>query len=186
MTDQLAKRFAVFHYLTHAAPNHELGRTALMKLTYFLDAVCRVRLGYNFRLHSYGPFDSSVLQDVDLASRAGVLDIDMVAYPKGYGYVIRPVGKAPRSVANAFVNKHKTDIDWVVKYFANRSAADLELASTIVFINKEVGTVTVKNLVSRVREIKPHFSVTQIESEISGLKEKHIVSASISKSRPSS
>src|SRR4051794_4401129 len=90
MTQDVLNRVAVLTRLVNNAPSKSLGRTALMKLTYFLTSVRDVPLGYHFSLYSYGPFDSTVLQDLDLASTMGALRSRPVAYPTGVGYSIQP------------------------------------------------------------------------------------------------
>src|ERR1700674_384358 len=65
MNQELTNRLAVLTRLVKRSPMKDLGRTAIMKLAYFLTIVRDVPLGYRFTLYSYGPSDSSVLQDVD-------------------------------------------------------------------------------------------------------------------------
>ena len=51
------------------AKSPTLGRTAIMKLCFFLQESKGVPLGYHFSLYSYGPFDSDVLSDLGTAVR---------------------------------------------------------------------------------------------------------------------
>src|SRR5262249_12172233 len=62
MTQELARRLATIVALVERSSGKSLGRTAVMKLLYFLSALRGVQLGYRFTLYSYGPFDSEVLQ----------------------------------------------------------------------------------------------------------------------------
>jgi hypothetical protein len=50
-----------------------LGRTGLMKCLFFLKILENVPLPYNFRLYTYGPFDSHVLEDLQYAESLGRL-----------------------------------------------------------------------------------------------------------------
>src|ERR1039458_986656 len=67
-----------------------LGRTAMMKLCYFLQILRNVPLGYRFTLYAYGPFDSSVLSDLSTAASLRAVNSSVEIYPGGYGYKIRP------------------------------------------------------------------------------------------------
>jgi hypothetical protein len=148
-----------------------LGRTQLMKLCYFLQAFRGVPLGYYFTLYAYGPFDSDVLADLQTAEGMDVLHAEVEYYPGGYKYDIRPGEKAEKakSYAGDFLAAHRKDIDWVAAKFGSRLAADLELLSTIAFVNQEEGVSSRDELIERVKLVKPHFSRRQIGREVEWL-----------------
>src|SRR5438477_5059079 len=81
-------RLAVITELASRAPNGHIGRTALMKFSYFLQTVRGVPLGYRFTLYSYGPFDSNVLSDLSTTENLGAVQSSLTYYPGGYGYQI--------------------------------------------------------------------------------------------------
>jgi uncharacterized protein YwgA len=166
----LANRMGVFVELSEATKGN-LGRTTLMKLCYFLQALRDVPLGYKFTLYSYGPFDSDVLADLQTAETMGVLSANVEYYPGGYRYDIQPDenGKKAKQLAKAFLADYRSDIEWVTKKFGNRSAIDLELLSTIVYINSEQRISQRNLLAARVKLVKPHFSQAQIERQIEWL-----------------
>jgi hypothetical protein len=68
----------------------KLGRTAIMKLMFFLQERMGVPLNYQFSLYSYGPFDSDVLADISTAERLNVLRSSVEYYPSGTGYLYEP------------------------------------------------------------------------------------------------
>lgn len=176
--DILSKRLGVFVKLSEAAEGN-LGRTSLMKFCYFLQNIRGVPLGYDFSLYSYGPFDSDVLSDLQLAEGMSVLQADIEYYSGGYKYNIRPSEKSARAkeLAQEFLTKYKKDIDWVMQEFGNKSAGDLELLSTILFVYEESEIRGVGELVDRVNSIKPHFSTGQITNQIGWLRSKGLVPA---------
>lgn len=150
--------------LSELASRANLGRTALMKLLFFLQESKGVPLGYSFSLYSYGPFDSDVLADIGTAERLNILKSSTVYYPSGVGYEYSPgtdIGTV-RELAGDFLAEHKVDIDWALDHFGHRTAADLERLSTILFVAKFHNPSTVGKLVEKVEEIKPHFSQEQI------------------------
>lgn len=151
--------------LAEFAGRVRLGRTALMKLLFFLQESRGVPLGYQFSLYSYGPFDSDVLADVSLAERLNVLKSTIVYYPSGLGYEYSPGTdlKNVKDLAGDFLKEHKASIDWVLNSFSGKTASELELLSTILFVAKFQNPKTVAELLEQVELIKPHFSQEQIQ-----------------------
>jgi hypothetical protein len=74
------------------------------------------------------------------------------------------------------LDKYDNDIEWVIAEFGDLSAAELELASTIVYIDREGTTeITTTELARRVQEVKPHFSLDRIISRIQALTAKELL-----------
>jgi len=88
-------RLGLLCELVAQAPSN-LGRTAIMKLAYLLQTVKGVPLGYDFRLYTYGPFESDVLNDLGTAESLGFIKSEMVVFSSGsgYGYEFAPGDKA--------------------------------------------------------------------------------------------
>lgn len=172
-------RVAVIAHLARAshAANRTLGRTQLMKLAYFLQELKGAALGYDFRLFNFGPFDSEVLSD--LASACGVGAVVETSYLSagGYGYSIKP-GSAAETLASKLAT-HEPELvacaDEVAREFGSYSAAELELRSTILFVDREWDAFgfqkSTNELVARVREIKPHFTEPIILARIEHMKQ---------------
>ena len=166
-------RLAALVMLAEKSPR--LGRTAFMKLCYFLQTLRGVPLGYRFRLYSYGPFDSSVLSDLATVEDLGGLHSDVVFYPSGYGYEFMASEKsaAIQAPSAAFLNHWEADIDWVIQQFAKLGSADLELLSTIIYVDREFKgarqKLTLDGIVQRVHEVKPHFSESSIREKADDL-----------------
>jgi len=162
------KRLALINELAKQSSSGHIGRTALMKYLYFLQTLRRVPLGYKFSLYSYGPFDSDVLSDLDRAETMGVVSTEPVVFSGGYGYRIR-AGKKVSTVgpgALKFVKDSKQDVRWILEKFGGFSAAELELTSTIIYVDRESLRGGEKNSLARlaksVNEIKPHFDTNKI------------------------
>lgn len=151
--------------LAELARGATLGRTAIMKLFFFLQESKGVPLGYQFSLYSYGPFDSEVLADIATAERLNVLKSSTVYYPSGLGYEYSPGGdlKSLEGLDGGFVKEHKESIDWALEHFGRKTAGELELLSTILFVAKFHNPSTVAKLIEQVALIKPHFSEQQIQ-----------------------
>jgi hypothetical protein len=114
-----------------------------------------------------------------MASTLGALQSRPIWYATGQGYSIQLAENSDEieALAAGFLQQHESDIEWVTTEFARCTAADLELASTIVFIDREnAGHPTEgAELVRRVNEVKPHFSVERIAARIDQLKTREVL-----------
>ena len=160
-----------------------LGRTALMKYCYFLQTLKRVPLGYSFSLYSYGPFDSEVLSDLDTAEALGAVKTHVVLYPGGYGYRIEAGDRADTAKrwGSEFLEMYGDRIDWVLAQFGSLNSAQLELASTIVYSDREAAKrlekLSIEELARRVNDVKPHFSISQIVSLATDLRGRRLLTS---------
>lgn len=181
MNDTVWHTLALLTALVQKAPQPTLGRTALMKLLFLLTAVRDVPVGYRFRMYTYGPFDAEVLSDVDYAARLDALSVEIERYPNGYGYLIGlgPQAQAIMDRGRPFLDEHRGDIDWVSRNFASRSAVDLELLSTIVYVNREHGVSSLDEIVDIVNDIKPRFSKESIRQEAERLQKTGAVACAV-------
>jgi uncharacterized protein YwgA len=177
-------RLGVITELVARAPC-KLGRTAIMKLTYLLQTVKGVPLGYDFRLHTYGPFESDVLNDLGLAESLGAVRSEMITFPSGAGYgyeFTAGPGRIPvQEMASQELAEYQDSIRWSLEEFGQRPAADLELISTIVYADQESfqrgQRISVEELRHKVKGIKPHFTEGYIEEHIRGLAAKGLLVA---------
>jgi uncharacterized protein len=180
--DRSFDRIALIARLVARAPARP-GRTALMKCLFFLKVLRGVPLPYNFRLYTYGPFDSDVLDDLRYAESLGAVESALVAYPGGRGYEYHRGPKADRleSQASEFLERHAESIDWVLNEFGTRSAMDLEMASTIVYIDRTLAgkkaTATIAELARKVHDVKPYLTQDTIEREARALNERRLLKA---------
>jgi hypothetical protein len=156
--------------LAQRSPLGHLGRTSLMKYFYFLQTLRQVPLGYRFTLYSYGPFDSDVLADLGTGESLNVLETTPIVYSGGYGYQIRPGSRTQwvQTRAEHFLRRHSGDVGWLFDTFGGLNSGELELVSTIVFVDREAHRLmqhlTIDEFGTRVHEIKPHFSEGQVQA----------------------
>jgi uncharacterized protein YwgA len=156
-------RIGVLASLIKKAP-HPPGRTGMMKFAYLLQAVRGVPLGYRFDLYNYGPYDSSVLNDLSQAKSMGAIDSKMVQYTQNLGYEYEPAGGYMDLLKKSKekLEPYRDAIEWVLDLFGEENAGRLELISTIVFAHREAlrkhDAISDKELAKRVNQIKPHFS----------------------------
>lgn len=170
-------RVATIAALAKAHPG--FGRTALMKLAYFLQTLHGVPLGYKFRLYTYGPYDGQVLEDLKIAEHAGAVRTQQVATPVGMGYSIQPSGNG---IGDALeLAPYRPAITAVAVEYAGRSALDLEMASTILFVDRaaeEEGRKVSKQEVARqVKELKPRLDERRISQEAETMRQRGYLQA---------
>jgi len=177
-------RLAVIAKLATLAPAGYLGRTALMKFCYLLQTVRHVPLGYRFTLYSYGPFDSDVLSDLGTAENLEAVKASVVRYSGGYGYRISKADRAEATIEAGIglLESHISDIDWVIAEFGSHGSADLELESTVVYVDREAERrgehLTISELAGRVKDVKPHFKEPYIAEKANNLYEKKLLRSS--------
>jgi uncharacterized protein len=181
MNERDKERLSLIPVLAESHPSHHIGRTALMKYMYFLQTLRGVQLGYNFSMYSYGPFDADVLSDLSTAEAMNIVCSTHVSFAGGYGYRIQQAEGSLRikQDANCFLSQHRADIDWLLKEFGGLNSGELELASTIIYVDREFNDLQVHSepalLVGVVNEIKPRFSRECVETSFNSLLEKGLL-----------
>lgn len=158
----------------------QFGKTALLKLIFLLQEVYDVECGFEFKLYTYGPFTSQVLQDLDRVETLGGVEVtsnptDLGGYRIGPGKYASTISK----MAESYFEEHKDKISELIEDYGHFSAKDLELRATIVYVAREMKrdeeSLTFDGLVKRVHDIKPYFPVSEIKSVVEELQAKEHV-----------
>lgn len=180
-------RYGLIAELAHRlhGKSHQFGKTILQKMVFLLQEVYGVKCGYQFDIYTYGPFTSQVLQDLDLVESLGGVKV----YPviSGYGgYLIVPGEKndSLREKSEDFLQDTKVSdaIDNLINDFGNFNAKELELVSTIIYVERDTKSKSIGQLLTRdkaaqiVKGVKPRFSQEEINEAISQLERKKIIS----------
>jgi hypothetical protein len=149
-----------------------------MKLAYLLQTLKGLPLGYDFRLHTYGPFDSDVLNDLAYCESLGAVKSELVRFESGsgYGYEFAP-GKNQQFVsqrAGQAASEYSAAVQWALQEFGQRTAAELEVVTTIIYADREAAQRTkqlsVEDLAREVRAVKPRYTQQYITAKIEELK----------------
>jgi uncharacterized protein YwgA len=171
-------RYAVIAELAKLYKDKEgwvLGKTALQKLVFFLQEVRGVALGYEYTLHTFGPFSSTLAADLDVANMMDVVDVTYE--PSLNGYEIVPGASDPTIERHAkqwlkSVNGH---VEAVFKRFGGYGTRALELRATIAYVAKDSvlreRKLTDDRLVNIVHDLKPHFTPEVISAALQELRE---------------
>jgi uncharacterized protein YwgA len=152
--------------------NHNgLGRTALMKLVYLLQEGSGVPVGYDFRLYSYGPYDSQVLQDLDILRQFGLLQEESVQEENYQWNKYLPANEDPDiNEESELLNGNRKTIDDLIKNYGNNNARTLELYATTLFVLRDKRDSNKNNILKTIQEIKPKYSNQEIESAFDKIK----------------
>jgi hypothetical protein len=158
----------------------KLGRTGIMKLTFFLQELKEVPLGYSYRIYTYGPYDGQVLTDLKIAESLGVVRSEQFEWEGGSGYAIKAGKKLVLSPADqSLLLSFQEKIDWVTQEFGDLSASDLEVESTVFFVansaRREKKKMSIETIAKAVRAIKPHHTEARIRRHIERLQQKGLI-----------
>ena len=158
--------------ILHQCPN--IGKTALMKAIYLLQQVKKMNIGYQFGIYLYGPYAADVVEDIDRLIQAGLIDSIMSKYPSYVGYEMK-LSQRGEEELGSLSEADIANISGIASFIKGKSVKNLELYSTIVFIralysdNKLPSTDN--EIISKVHEIKPHFSIDLIREYCKELEE---------------
>lgn len=157
----------------------QFGKTILQKMIFLLQEAYGVKCGYQFDLYTYGPFTPQLLQDLDLVETLGGVQVNPVISGFG-GYHIVPGEKndALRKKAKDFLEDTTVSsaIDTLLEEFGSFNAKELELISTIVYVDRDMKTITRDKMVQVVNGLKPKFSQAEILEAIGKLEENKRIS----------
>ena len=79
------------------------------------------------------------------------------------------------------MTQYRDSIGWVLKEFGNRTALDLEMVSTLIFVDRSLAEkgarASISELAKKVHDIKPHLKTETIEREGKSLMERGFLNA---------
>ena len=135
------------------------GETHVQKAVYFLQAACRVPMGYSFVLYKHGPYSF----DLRLAT-ARLLGRRMLKQEPStppYGPRLRATTIMTKHVARyqEAICSHSEDITRIVQFVGRRGVAELERLSTALYVTVRNEEESVEFRAKRIHELKRHVSV---------------------------
>lgn len=138
------------------------GKKILQKLV-FLIQEAGVDLGFDYGLHFYGPYSSSLDAVTTFLSADGIIDFDY----SGYSHLMS-VNEEVFSVQPMDLSREQLQlIDRVITDFGGRSASDLELLATALYAYKHLQDKSRESIIQGVIKIKgAKYSREQIETAL--------------------
>lgn len=166
------RRLKLAHVINKICMDMKPGKIAMQKMIYFLQEK-GLKLGYVYGIHHYGPYCSSLENDIRS------LEIEGVVKREQYR-------NALLLMPSEFIELYISDsaqllstpeiqvIESVIKNFGTKSPADFELLSTVHFVYKELveseGLASLDKVISGVHDIKgDKFSDNEIKEAINVL-----------------
>ncbi|MBR0302522.1 MAG: hypothetical protein IJQ80_01585 [Clostridia bacterium] len=155
----------------------KIGKTAIMKCLYLIQTLKNVPLNYEFEIYTYGPYSSAVMDEIDCARQMGLINVYGLTYPSGqFGYSIECSEQGKKAIEESkTVAEYSSVIDDVTLEFGNKTAVELELLSTILFVYKTCDNKSETDVCTIVQGIKPKFSLEEIREKFKYMQEnKHL------------
>jgi len=146
-----------------------------MKYLFFLQQVYRVPLNYDFKIYTYGPYSSEVMEDLDFAKCQNIISMEAVPFSGHIGYEICAADYAPGDFTEAYQN----EIGEMLSLFGKKTAKELELLATIVYLyhNYKMNhwDCDRETIAKVVHEIKPHFNLETVQAEYDNLQQNDVL-----------
>jgi uncharacterized protein len=135
---------------------YDIGRTKLQKLVFFLQDLAPVPK-YRYELRHYGPYSYELSSDVERLASLGFIDTQ--EDQSGYGYHIYPGHRS--LVDSEMLVRFEQAINQVVENFASLETAQLEIMSTIRFVDEILASKGRRpqqaEVLDLVWKLKPHY-----------------------------
>jgi len=144
-------------------PGKNFGKTPLVKLLYLAQELQGIDLGYDFDLYTFGPFDSTILYELDRLEEDK--DVDVEPAQNGWGYDIKLLTSEIETVDE----DEEAALTAIVEEYGSFTAKRLEILATLLYFSRG-GISSDEELVSSVKGIKPRYSISDINSELDILK----------------
>ncbi len=151
----------------------KVGKTFIQKGVYLLQEGLGENLGYDYKLHRYGPYSEELDRDIDNLKNYGLIEVEQ--NQKGHGFRITTTDKG-RSLLKENFSHYTVNDDKLRKIsslIGTEPVRKMELIGTVLYFSKKSKDVSeIKRLVNTV---KPHFSDSEIEEAVRVLGEKGII-----------
>lgn len=149
------------------------GKAALQKLIYLLQTVFKVPVGYQYSLYIHGPFCSELMDDLDYVSCIGGVVVTMDQDSSGYSILPSHNAVLIKNKGQDFLTTYQPQIKKLLTEFGSMRVRDLELRSTIIFVDRDAVTSNreIKRIdfIQEIKGIKPHFSYEEIKKTVAEL-----------------
>ena len=119
---------------------HQIGRTALQKIPYFL-GVRGVPLEYRFDLYHYGPFCQDILYDAGLLESIGAIEDSKGGYNGGSKYKAGANSADLLAEHQEVIQKYSSTIEEVTKLLMKLDTTSLEVVATIDYFYRYVSAM---------------------------------------------
>lgn len=117
-------------------------------------------MGFDYTIHFYGPYSADLDYEIQNLSAKGSLEIEYTRY----GHLI----SVPNENADISELDAKTKV--IIQYFGSKSASELELLATTLFVQRHLDETNAKKILPAVKKIKgTKYSDAQINHAVQEL-----------------
>jgi len=138
----------------------DVGKIRMQKLVYFLQWIFNVPLGYDYKMHYYGPYSDELNDDLIAMQMNNNLEIG--ADPSGYGYHIIP-GTEAVTTRDEILGKYSENISKCLSEFDKFNPNELEIISTLHFAKYVAGVPDEDKIIEKTSMLKPVFPKVTIK-----------------------
>ncbi len=133
------------------------GETHIQKALYFLKSMTKVPCMYDFVLYKHGPYSFDLHDDLGKMRAHLVLDIE-ARRPYGPSFSLGQLGEKSIKRVEEAINKHVSQIDFVVEHLGSMDVRTLERYATALYVKSEKNDHDIKSLGRAIVDRKPHIS----------------------------
>lgn len=163
MTSVAAQRYALIAQLVHdynKVSGKPAGKKAVQKLFYILQRREKQAKFYDFSFYNYGVYSQELSRDIAEAARYDFIDVSYDAWANAYS--ITP---------STSFDENKRFVPEFYSYrlcedALGRTAKELELITTIMFVCEEEKISDQRKIIERVLELKPKFTEAEVKAQI--------------------
>lgn len=143
------------------------GETHIQKSTYFLQALAKVPVEYEFVMYRHGPYSFDLHDDLIAMKAKGFLK----TLPKGrYGPSFRP-GEYGDVITRKFsktLAQYAAQVEFIAEQLSPKSVIELERLATALFVSSEKSKNASENdRAEKVISMKPHIDIEIAKKAIS-------------------
>jgi uncharacterized protein YwgA len=134
------------------------GETHLQKATYFLQALEKVPVGFDFILYKHGPFSFELRDELTAMRADGLFDLNQ-QWPYGPTLIPTPKSKLLRQQCSKTLQKYKRQLNFVSDQLGKQNVSELEKLATALYIRIEASSKTETQRAKYLHSLKPHVSL---------------------------
>ncbi|MBI2851333.1 MAG: hypothetical protein HYX80_09930 [Chloroflexi bacterium] len=138
-------------------------RIHIQKSVFFAQLACNVPFSFEFHIHQYGPYAAEL--DVAIAELQAINAVGMEPIPP-YGPRYFPGSSADvlLKYGNKLIKSYESALNTVCDLVIQKQSRQLELISTIAYIDEHLPGENETTKDELVRRLKPHFSKLDIKT----------------------
>ena len=143
------------------------GETHLQKVTFFLQDLLKVPLGFDFILYKHGPFSFDLCDELTALRADRLMEYVIKMFSYGPCLVPTKTGKIIQIVFEKTIEENKPKINFIAGKLGNKGVAELEKLGTALFVTlKEKEYIDSSKRAERINAIKPHISIEESANAI--------------------